>query len=796
MKILVNNQEIDYIDSKNFPFVLSKENFLNQLDARRGEFSYTVELPNTIQNRKILKIYNSKDVNYKYYTTEKFYYVVSKKDSQISAGELKINSVNRNTIQVNFISNSINWVNLIGAKKLRDIQSFADYSFTGMQTIFDNWDAYLANPDTHMDFFDVCFPLIAYGNYYLHYNFNANKYIDSTDYSSMFATPLFPSWVSSIGGSDVAGPLVIGTNAQVPHLEFADIPPSYYLVNIIRKIFEDIGFVLAGKWINKPEIQKLILPTTGLKNVFYNWKTLGYYRFEKTNITVVEYSYNDVQIIGEVVDPTAPVTIGPDYTINYTALMSKSARDTSFTVDDRGWIGTNPRIYGDIFIPEDGVYEIEFNVVGEMTVTNTEPTLTFRDIFPIVGVFPIESLDQLDLIENTEQTTFIPPFSYIFNPFASKVLYDIDSPVDTFERIYWTPSAFSQVVPISISKTFKCNLKQGQILRFLYISHGFFNSVELPYNNPKITDLNLRVENLSGDTDFKIAKNLPDISQIDLIRSVVSMYNLQITPDPNSNTLYLEEFQDFFLIDKINNDITEISTYESENKNDIADKYNFEYQLDSTDFLINLDSSLNNFVRETVNPNNSEQLISCKFSDTRMQEFQIVRNLAKDIGGFTFDNLSNPRFVSAVTIELPMIADEAHYNSPQFGTDYETWNYNYNTRILIMDGSLDFGNFPIPLRILNGTSDDLEFRSQFPRATFKQKWENLYERNYYDWILNLELGDEQSVLVNLNEYYYNKLQPQIYVKISNVLYYLKKIENFNPARKQLTRLVLVKKVNV
>lgn len=794
MKILVNNNEIDYIDSKNFPFVLSKENFLNQLDARRGEFSYTVELPNTIQNRKVLKIYNSKDVNYKYYTTEKFYYVVSKKDSQISAGELKINSVNRKTIQVNFISNSINWVNLIGAKKLRDIQSFADYPFIGMQTIFDNWDAQLADPDTHMNFFDVCFPLIAYGNYYLHYNFNANKYIDSTDYSSMFASPLFPSWVSSRGGSDVAGPLVIGTNAQVPHLEFADIPPSYYLVNIIRKIFEDIGFLLAGKWIAKPEIQKLILPTTGLKDVFYNWKTLGYYEITKNiSATPVLVDAFDVQTFTEVVDGVLPFPMD-EYTIGYLGVTSPIARIVGVTVDDRGWLGTNPAIYGDIFIPEDGEYQIDWSIQGQLsTIVDIAipPATGPYTVFPIVGLFPIETLDQLDLIENATQTQVTPDSTYILNPYASKVLYKNGSITDTWNTIYWTPGA-QTAYNYSESQSFRTNLKKGQILRFLFIYKDAF----MPNVNQEIISFNLSVENLSGDTDFKIAKNLPDISQIDLIRSVVSMYNLQITPDPNSNTLYLEEFQDFFLIDKINNDITEISTYESENKNDIADKYNFEYQLDRSDFLINLDPSLNNFVRETVNPNNSEQLISCKFSDTRMQEFQIVRNIAKDVGGFTFDNLSNPRFVSAVTVELPMIADQAHYNSPQFGEDYETWNYNYNTRILIMDGSLDFGNFPIPLRILNGTSDDLEFRSEFPRAQFDQSWEQLYERNYYDWILNLELGDEQSVLVNLNEYYYNKLQPQIYIKISNVLYYLKKIENFNPARKQLTRLVLVKKVNV
>lgn len=789
MKILVNNQEIDYIDSKNFPFVLSKENFLNQLDARRGEFSYTVELPNTIQNRKILKIYNQKDVNYKYYTTEKFYYVVSKKDSQISAGELKINTVNRNTIQVNFISNSINWVNLIGAKKLRDIQSFADYPFIGMQTIFDNWDAQLANPDTHMNFFDVCFPLIAYGNYYLHYNFNANKYIDSTDYSSMFASPLFPSWVSSINGEDVEGPLVIGTNAQVPHLEFADIPPSYYLVNIIRKIFEDIGFLLAGKWINKPEIQKLILPTTGLKDVFYNWKTLGYYEIIQTGVDA-NLTPTDTQIFTPVIDGVLPFPMD-EYTIGYLAPVQQIGIQSTITVDDRGWLGTNPRVYGDVFIPEDGEYQIDWLIEGDLYAQIISGGYT---VFPIVGLFPIESLDQLDLIENATQTQVTPNSTYILNPYASKVLYKNGSVTDTWNTIYWTPGA-PQVVTYSESQSFKCNLKKGQILRFLMM---YKDTVFPVTQNPfaKITNYSVKIENISGDTDFKIAKNLPDISQIDLIRSIVSMYNLQITPDPNSNTLYLEEFQDFFLTDKINVDITDISTYESENKNDIADKYNFEYQLDNSDFLINLDPSLNNFVRETVNPNNSEQLISCKFSDTRMQEFQIVRNIAKDIGGFTFDNLSNPRFVSAVTIELPMIADEAHYNSPQFGNDYETWNYNYNTRILIMSGSLDFGNFPIPLRILNGTSDDLEFRSQFPRAQFDQSWEQLYERNYYDWILNLELGDEQSVLVNLNEYYYNKLQPQIYVKISNVLYYLKKIENFNSSRKQLTRLVLVKKVNV
>jgi len=793
-EIKINNRKIDYISSTNFPFLLSIEEVFDQINKRGGESTYTVQHPNTPNNRSIFKINQYHSSTFNFYSTEKFEYIVTKNGTDISRGFATIQKITRDFIEIVYIGNSVNWINLIGKKKLRDIQSFADYPFNGMNEILANIDAYIANPTTHFDFYDVIFPLVAYGNYFLPFWSNAtlNKYIDTTDYSALLADPTgFPSWRSNINGVDVNGPQIQGTNGQVPHLSFEDIPPAFSFVNIFRKIFEDIGWSVGGRFLEKEETKKLVLPATGLKDIIYNWGSLGYYEIEQTGVDA-NLTPTDAQNFTTISDPLAIFPLLTEYTIAYLAVTQPIAIQSTINVDDRGWLGTNPQVYGDIFIPEDGEYQIDWLIEGDLYAQLIGFPANYT-VFPIVGLFPVETLDQLDLIENSTQTQVTPNITYVLNPYASKVLVKTDAITDSWNTIYWTPGA-PQVVTYSESQSFKCNLKKGQILRFLMI----YKDTPFPITlNPfaKITNFSLKVENLTGDVDFKIAKNLPDMQQIDYVKSAISMFNLKYTSDNDNKIIYFDEHEDFFLPAIVNLDLTEltdtknISTY----PNEVAKKYSFRYNNDANDFLINQNLDFNSYVETPIHLSTiDEQEITCNYSATQIQQFQLVRNLNKAGADFVFNELSRPAFTSVRTLDLPIIADATHYNCPQFGEGYESWVYSYVPRIMRIADVLDLDQFKIPVRI---TPDALFFRQEFLTLNNDSlDWETLYMNQYYNWILNLQLGDQNEVLIYINDYVYSKIKNNMLIKISGVLYYLKKLENYNPAKEGLTNFILIKKV--
>jgi hypothetical protein len=793
-EIKINNRKIDYISSTNFPFLLSIEEVFDQINKRGGESTYTVQHPNTPNNRSIFKINQYHSSTFNFYSTEKFEYIVTKNGTDISRGFATIQKITRDFIEIVYIGNSVNWINLIGKKKLRDIQSFADYPFNGMNEILANIDAYIANPTTHFDFYDVIFPLVAYGNYFLPFWSNAtlNKYIDTTDYSALLADPTgFPSWRSNINGVDVNGPQIQGTNGQVPHLSFEDIPPAFSFVNIFRKIFEDIGWSVGGRFLEKEETKKLVLPATGLKDIIYNWGSLGYYEIEQTGVDA-NLTPTDAQNFTTISDPLAIFPLLTEYTIAYLAVTQPIAIQSTINVDDRGWLGTNPQVYGDIFIPEDGEYQIDWLIEGDLYAQLIGFPANYT-VFPIVGLFPVETLDQLDLIENSTQTQVTPNITYVLNPYASKVLVKTDAITDSWNTIYWTPGA-PQVVTYSESQSFKCNLKKGQILRFLMI----YKDTPFPITlNPfaKITNFSLKVENLTGDVDFKIAKNLPDMQQIDYVKSAISMFNLKYTSDNDNKIIYFDEHEDFFLPAIVNLDLTEltdtknISTY----PNEVAKKYSFRYNNDANDFLINQNLDFNSYVETPIHLSTiDEQEITCNYSATQIQQFQLVRNLNKAGADFVFNELSRPAFTSVRTLDLPIIADATHYNCPQFGEGYESWVYSYVPRIMRIADVLDLDQFKIPVRI---TPDALFFRQEFLTLNNDSlDWETLYMNQYYNWILNLQLGDQNEVLIYINDYIYSKIKNNMLIKISGVLYYLKKLENYNPAKEGLTNFILIKKV--
>lgn len=784
MKISVNNKEIDYFNRSNFPFVLFLDSFFpSQLNERGGEKTYTVQLPNTSKNTLVFGL-NDYQTNFEFYSNIDYNCIVEDNNETLFKGKITINSYDKDIIECSFISFSINWISLIGQRRLRDIESFADYAFIGINTIIDNWDAQIVNEETHSSNFDVCFPLVAYGNFYVPYLEQNRKYIDTSD--TRVLTGLMPSFTYNNGGSDVVAPGVPNNNADTSHFEFEDFPPCFYVANIVKKLFEDIGYFVSGTWINDSETRKLILPVTGLDDVFYNWQTLCDYTYESTNISTVISDQTNYQInsFGRQLIEIG-FTAGNQYAVGYTAPTSKI---DSFLINDKGFNFANPLIFNDFFVPEDGDYEFTYEY--DLDILNWGLS---AEVFPLLGFFLIETTTQPDLIESIEKLTFTAPITYTINPFASKCLIDNNSPADTFTRIYFTAGLIG-LQNVTGSKTFQTTLKRGQIVRLQFLTTNF--PATLLTQNYTFNSLNLSVKNISGDIDFKIAKNLPDMSQIDFIKSLIAMFNLYFTVDEVNKAIYFEKRDNFYLPKNNNLDLTKYCSLKNARKtpNDIPKRYRFKYSSDTSDFLVNLNPIASNFDKTNdYKTLQEDQIIETKFSDTRMQRFNFVVNVNKASTQYTVSEFFRPRMAELLTIEIPMIADEEHYNCPCSGPDFATWTYNYVPRILKINGFHDFGVVGLWLRTTIPDfplNESMVQRFTFPRCEFEGlEWSNLYE-NYKNIIETLLFGHSIFIDVALNSNLYKKILVNKLIMIEGVLFYVKSIQ-YNPTSKSPSQLELV-----
>jgi len=214
----------------------------------------------------------------------------------------------------------------------------------------------------------------------------------------------------------------------------------------------------------------------------------------------------------------------------------------------------------------------------------------------------------------------------------------------------------------------------------------------------------------------------------------------------------------------------------------------------TSDFLVNLNPIASDFDKTNdYKTLQEDQNIETKFSDTRMQRFNLVVNVNKASTQYTVSEFFRPRMAELLTVEIPMIADEEHYNCPCSGPDFATWSYNYVPRILKINGFHDFGLFGLWLRTTIPDfplNESMVQRFTFPRCEFEGLgWSNLYE-NYKNIIETLLFGHSIFIDVALNSNLYKKILVNKLIMIEGVLFYVKSIQ-YNPTSKSPSQLELV-----
>lgn len=798
--LLINGKRADYSERQDFPLTLSRDSVnATDINKRGGDRTYTIKLPLTATNRRLLGVaLADPQTNARFFTSETYRVDLSVGGVNVLINaRLYVTEITQDEISGYVIGSNIDFANTFRARSLRDIQSFNSLPFDGIGTINTvNSFANFTDPVyLHSEQYDVIFPLAFYLNPFLPNRWTSGRFLSQTKY------------VSGAGGFNAKGEITLPPGQEIfglstyrlgendnqgnAHLSFQDYPPAIYLRNVIKKMFEDVGYTAVGRWLDDNETRKLVMLFTGDRPPQWNWNYLATLEIAAT--------------------PTAP-TDTLDFGAGTSPQILASPTSGGFT------FGVINPVSNITFDPLPILQNNSFNFIYDETFT----TLA-ADVFdsyyaaPISGRYRV-SIDFAGDTVNTAATNFNTYFVLVRNsienasdPRYADILSSVAAPNITFnpDRVIHVFSPLALNTPNqTLTEAVEVDLNANDFISLVAVTLSPLLGLSEVTN---VTVFEYSVECVSSTDELEVAPNLPDINQLEFFQELVRVFNLYFDVDEVNRIVLIDSYDTFFEDPNFAVDLSG-----SVEPNDIkllfnnqAKQYDFKWLPDS-DFLT-VDRGTD-YDAQLVNPTaiaQGSQVVEPKiFASTEFDSFQVVEDTAA-----TF---LTPVFETRATLSCPFITTKEKFfdrqnNGVQTGDDF-----NFKPRIVKLKENVSFSPAYFNQRYWDlsqavGARDVYVQADNYVRCVFAEiepyptgnprtwslAWSGrggLLYLGYENFIRNLQEGELAEVNARLNAYQYGLLTLRKLVRIRNRVYRVARIQNFNPLNPGVTRLVLIRYV--
>lgn len=274
IKLIIDQKIVDIETNINISLNKAITDF-NDLTARKGQFSYSFKLPITPNNNKIFKHISNIDVTNKFKKTNDYSAFLYVDDNLIFEGIFVLQNIDKKYYNGNLNVSSLNILNLIGEKTLRELK-LPEIEFEGVQFIIESGidtNAYTTGSDYMLNKY-LGFDMISL--------LNAKKVEhigllgSSKDYSDYYSTGLINYYNQYIPNSE-------STNKLIPNFSIFDFMPRIRIVKVLEQIFKDLGFNLniENSFLNDPDI--LIPFTDNSNDPKFNWGHLASLHVQSDN---------------------------------------------------------------------------------------------------------------------------------------------------------------------------------------------------------------------------------------------------------------------------------------------------------------------------------------------------------------------------------------------------------------------------------------------------------------------------------------------------------------------------------
>ena len=825
IKFRINNKLADFYNTSDLAPRIYKRVFdVENIDFIGGDYTLNLKLPKTKNNNKIFNFLGEVQNGLTFNNLRRFNAEIELDGDIVISGSLSVDRIFKDYYQCTIIGENISFAEILDQLSLRDIKSFNKPLFSGARsTAYSPFNNQYPNSvglrDIQMDAFgnsydeddfEFCLPLISYGNFPA-----PSSYTFSNRSASEGEFHFY--------------------NTSTEYLPPTAFFPSPYIRPIIKNIFKDQGYNVAGDFFEKDEYKNIFLPYTSADAEPQNYGLLGRIdidRITNTNGTPnyrnaannancrfifsgaspfpntleAEFNVGDAGLsrIVHYVKPT--ITLGLDSLtgtefINENYLYEQTYYNLNPPLNEPNYQGYNA--------PTEGYYNIKFTCEGfgaKRANLNNTPALQNKqhtNLPPNSGQ-PQQSGFYFLLVKrnlNAPSNIGVNNNGQVDIQSGSYPL-ELDPSVIYSQYFDVSTGAYNSIGTTAINIVLEVNdvfLERNETVElqiaFTYTNY-LPNFINVNTQNFSIDDnKNQKIEVVPQlDVELNPALQLPDITQADFLKSIINTYNLYLFYDSSSNTVILNNYDNYFLPNSTAIDQSDKTNIEDESV--IIEpvlKYNiinFKLTDDDNDKLLQFDETPVNLTLNTSNDYYTEvKDIEVGHSYTSMRQFFMVNEIGIKVDNFTMNlpTLCNDEVYSATLLEL--------YNGDAIIDN------DFNWRLLKYTGINKLNNFTKNLQV-----GDIGFNlggSFFYPSSFNyifnefnptfQRENNLYN-NYQNKYINI-LKD--SFLITLDAFLLSSdisnFDIRRPIKIGNQLYIVNAINEFNPVEETTTQIKLYKK---
>ncbi len=488
--------QLDISDSENFPLSLNFQvSDGKNIESRFGDFSKSFEVPATKNNNRIFQhIYNSQVVN-----TKNIYHI---KDCRILVdgieffkGKIQLQGSkqdkNPKSYSCAIYGGNFSWVNEIKDKRLCDLE-FGNF---GTQ-IFD-YSNILDSHTKNQSNSQIIYPLVSYGD------FNPD---DNTG----------------------------GVNVFDTDMTAYDWRGWFWVYNIIKEIFKNIGFTIDSSFIETANFKKLITNFNFYRGDKDKIAMENGYRSETTRVDASLSNFQNV--LGDIIN--TPLGVTPTTSINEVTLKyNTSINDAQGSYDTTTGKWTCA-LTGRYKISATANIVFGANPQAPSGAGNFDSRMRFRLIHKRAN----------GTVKRRWTTLFYPSSSY--SP-AGQNTYGFFGGVS---RVTQDPASGSSYILVFKDETIEAALQCEFTARSgmppaTKVNVAFGGIGGISAFNGQVSKFLVEYDStvLQIGSTFEIPQMLPcDVKQIDFLKGISHMFNLQFYTDVQKKQVYVEPYNDFY----------------------------------------------------------------------------------------------------------------------------------------------------------------------------------------------------------------------------------------------------------
>ena len=478
--------QLDISDSQDFPLSLTfTVSDGKNLESRFGDFSKSFDIPATKNNNRIFNhIYNPLVEN-----TKNIYHIKNCRilvDSvEFFRGKIQLQGSkqdkNPKSYSCTIYGGNFSWVNEIKDKRMCDLE----FNSTGAITF--DYDEIVDSFDKNYTNSQVIYPLVSYGDF-------------------------------NITGTQGA------VNIYKEDMPEYDWRGWFWVYNLLKEIFKNIGYTIDSSFIETANFKKLITHFGFSRS---NEDALNQEITYKAEIDRVNTAANVQDIVGDVNIPTNGVNLDTD-AIDTVLLYNTELTDPVNGYDTSTGVWTCKKT---------GYYKI--SAVGNFIYGTDTPVSTGSYATQIF--IKLLHKDSSGSLKQTYSTLVYGDFLQLNVPpaFGSNYAFFDGATVDTSGYVYvQVNETFTATTTILSANT------GGLTEVYSFAFTGLFTPA---FTNTSKFLVEYDSDEIAIGDSFTMQQMLPcDIKQIDFIKGISHMFNLQFYTDVQSKKVYIEPYNDFY----------------------------------------------------------------------------------------------------------------------------------------------------------------------------------------------------------------------------------------------------------